>query len=95
MYSCRARSERKKQELLKNPVAELPEPNTLSEALEPRGRPSVGWAEGLKGIYEFYPLKCPKCKSPMRIIAFIYDPHELEKIIRLRRGYGGTSSAFA
>ncbi len=57
-YSCRARGERKKQELLKNPAPE-PEPMALSEVAEPRGRPSASWAEGLKRIYEFDPLECP------------------------------------
>ena len=35
----------------------------------------------MKRIYEIDPLECPKCKSQMRIIAFIRDNKEIEKIM--------------
>ena len=39
------------------------------------------WALLLVRIYECFPLSCPKCFSPMRIIAFIEEPATVEKIL--------------
>ena len=36
----------------------------------------------IKKVYGVDPLICPKCGSVMRIIAFILDPAETEKIIK-------------
>jgi hypothetical protein len=36
----------------------------------------------MKRILEIDPLECPKCKSQMRIIAFITDSKEISKIMR-------------
>ena len=33
-------------------------------------------------MYEFDPLECPKCKSRMRIVAFITDPVALKQILQ-------------
>ena len=35
----------------------------------------------MKKIYEIDPLECPRCKNQMRIIAFIHDYHEINKIM--------------
>jgi len=35
----------------------------------------------MKKIYETNPLECPRCKSTMRIIAFIHDCQEINKIM--------------
>jgi len=35
----------------------------------------------MKRILEIDPLECPKCKSQMRIIAFITDSAEISKIM--------------
>jgi len=68
-YSSRSRGERKKREELK---AAAVQPEVLIQpAAEPKTKPSLSWAECMKRIYEIDPLECPKCKSQMRIIAFI------------------------
>lgn len=68
-YSCRARGERKK----RTPIQDSPPP-------ESKGRPSLTWAQCFKRIYEINPLECPKCKSEMRIIAFLTHEREISKI---------------
>ena len=35
----------------------------------------------MKRILEINPLECPKCKSDMRIIAFLTDTREIKKIM--------------
>ena len=40
--------------------------------------PTVGIAK----IYEIDPMVCPKCASPMKIIAVITDPDEVKKILK-------------
>ena len=42
-------------------------------------KPSRGWAEMIKKVYEVDPLLCPKCEGQMSIIAFIED----HKVIKL------------
>ena len=68
-YSCRARGERKKRIPLQD-----------SPTLEVGGRPSLTWAQCFKRIYEINPLECPRCKSQMRIIAFVTNEREISKI---------------
>jgi hypothetical protein len=72
-YSCRARGKRKKQLL----QAQQAEENSMSEA---PAKPSSSWAACIKRIYEVDPLECPKCKNKMRIIAFMHDPLEINKL---------------
>jgi len=45
-------------------------------------RPSKGWAEMIRKVYEVDPLLCPTCGGQMRIISFIEDPKSIDKIIR-------------
>ena len=73
-YSCRARGKRKKEQA-KLLVVEL------EEVIEPPAKPSSSWAICMKKIYEIDPLECPQCQSQMRIIAFIYDYQEINKIM--------------
>ena len=68
-YSCRARGERAKRK-----------PTRTSPPLEPAGRPSLTWAQCFKRIYEINPLECPRCKSEMRIVAFVTDERDISKI---------------
>ena len=75
-YSSRRRGERKKIE-----TAE-PGPVIKDTVREDKHSPSPAWAASIKRIYEIDPLECPRCKAPMRIIAFIHDPIELKKIMR-------------
>ena len=76
-YSSRSRGERNKNERL-NAAATNP---ALPVTVEHTKRASLTWAECIKRVYEIDPLQCPKCKSQMRIIAFIQDPHEINQIM--------------
>jgi hypothetical protein len=71
-YSCRKRGERKK----------LTPPELNEDLHEPTRKPSSSWARSIKQIYELGPLECPKCKSQMRILAFLHDSHEIKKIMK-------------
>ena len=74
-YSCRGRGERKKKNRPPVPrISELPE--------EPAPKPSLSWAQCMKRILEINPLECPHCGAEMRIVAFLHDHHEIEKIMR-------------
>ena len=33
-------------------------------------------------MYEVDPLECPRCHSPMKVIAVITEPEEVRKILR-------------
>jgi hypothetical protein len=39
------------------------------------------WALHLARIYECLPLLCPRCGQPTRLIAFILDPPQVERIL--------------
>jgi hypothetical protein len=39
------------------------------------------WAELLRRIFEVYPLACPQCAAPMRIVAVITDPAVFTRIL--------------
>jgi hypothetical protein len=44
------------------------------------------WAELLRRIFEFDPLRCPHCGQEMRIVAFITVPAVIDRILaHLRR----------
>jgi hypothetical protein len=40
------------------------------------------WAKLIAQVYEVDPLECPRCGSPMRILAVITEPEEIRKILR-------------
>jgi Putative transposase. len=44
-------------------------------------KPSRGWSEMIKKVFEVDPLLCPKCGGQMSIIAFIEDHKVIDKII--------------
>ena len=44
-------------------------------------KPSRGWAEMIKKVYEVDPLLCPNCRGQMHIISFIDDHKVIDKII--------------
>ena len=71
-YSCRNRGERKK----------LVPQQTIEDIHELTCKPSSSWARCIKQIYELDPLECPKCKSQMRILAFVHDPLEIKNIMK-------------
>ncbi len=70
-YSCRARGERKKR-APKLPIQQPPEPSP---------KPSSSWAACMKRILEINPLECPRCRSDMRIVAFIHNTNEISRIM--------------
>jgi hypothetical protein len=39
------------------------------------------WARLIHKVYELDPLECPRCKSPMRVIALIDDKAVIRKIL--------------
>jgi len=45
------------------------------------GKMTSSWARLIHKIYEINPLKCDKCGSPMRFIAFIINAQETKKIL--------------
>jgi hypothetical protein len=73
-YSCRARGKRNKQAQQEQLNAQTSE--------ELPARPSSSWAACIKKVFEINPLECPKCKSQMRIVAFLHDSHEISKIMQ-------------
>jgi len=44
-------------------------------------KPNKAWAALIAQVYEVDPLICQKCNSPMKIIAFIFDFREIDKIL--------------
>jgi len=44
-------------------------------------KPSRGWAEMIRKVYEVDPLLCPKCHGQMSIISFIEEPKTIDRII--------------
>jgi hypothetical protein len=44
------------------------------------------WTELLRRIFEVDPLRCPRCGNAMRVVAFITQPHVIDRILTsLRR----------
>jgi hypothetical protein len=63
---------------------DTPEPPDETEFPKPKEKPrraSYLWAMLIARIYEVLPLLCPRCGSPMKIIAFITDPASLSRIL--------------
>jgi hypothetical protein len=46
-----------------------------------RRRTSIHWARLLARIYELRPLTCPRCQGPMRLIAFLTEPHSIRALL--------------
>jgi hypothetical protein len=57
---------------------EEPKPELSVSAKQSR----AAWARLIKKVYEADPLSCPRCHSPMKIIAVIIDPAQVLKILR-------------
>ena len=73
-YSCKLRGKRAKlKALISDSIDPIPEPSTP---------PSRTWAACMKRVLELNPLECPKCKSDMRIVAFLNDTREINKIMQ-------------
>jgi hypothetical protein len=83
IYSSRVRGERAKRDrLLESKQGENELGLMPIEQEPPAPRASSTWAACIKRIYEINPLECPRCKSGMRIIAFVQDPKEISKIVK-------------
>ncbi len=59
-------------------MAAQPEPQAKSTSRSPA---SYLWAALIARIYEVFPLICPHCFGPMRIIAFITFSADIHKIL--------------
>jgi hypothetical protein len=57
----------------------VPVINELSETRRPQ--PAYLWAILMARIYEIFPLECPTCGHPMRIIAFVTEPEPVRKFL--------------
>ena len=79
-YSNRARGERAKKSSpsAAGALASSDEPM----AIEFAARARAAWARLIRKVYEADPLECPKCKGPMRVIAFIEDPGVIRRILK-------------
>jgi len=42
----------------------------------------AAWARLIAKVYEVDPMICPRCGSPMKVLAVITDPREVAKILR-------------
>ena len=64
------------------PVAVSPgeEPALQSQEVE-RETASSTWARLIAKVYEVDPLQCAQCGSPMKVLAVIMDPVEVDKIL--------------
>jgi hypothetical protein len=66
--------------------AEDDEPPDRSPALTPQTPRNVDarsrWARLLARIHEVFPLQCPDCGAPMRILAFLTEPGPVQAILR-------------
>jgi hypothetical protein len=47
----------------------------------PPGKPSPGWRELIRRVYEVDPLTCPACGARMKVIAFITNYEVIDRII--------------
>ncbi len=46
-----------------------------------RTKSKCTWARLIAQVYEIDALECPRCHSPMNVIAVITDPEEVKKIL--------------
>ena len=75
-YSNRSRGKRRRMEA--QPAETVTRVVDVREAARVRST----WARLIHKVYEVDPLKCPKCKGPMRVIALIDDKAVIRKILR-------------
>jgi hypothetical protein len=61
------------------PPPPVPKPPALEPA--PPRAARYAWARLLARIYEVFPLLCPLCGAPMRIVAFITEPTTVRAIL--------------
>lgn len=67
--------------LLNIPPSSIPDGLKSRESKKPSRASLYRWALLLARIFEIFPLICPKCSHPMRIISFIQDRHSIRKVL--------------
>ena len=77
IYSSKTRGKKRREEYLRSFAENNFEP---LESEPEESAPSSTWAKCMAQVFELDPLECPKCGEHMRIIAFIFDPREIQKI---------------
>ena len=82
-YSHRARGKRnKEQAALEDAKNEKAQPDILLPPPEQKVKASRTWAALIKRVFEVDPLLCPRCKSSMKIKAFITDSAEVKRLLK-------------
>ena len=82
-YAARTRATERRQDELKQKQICLSAPlptEQPSELPEPPPKASSSWAAMIKRIYEIDPLACSKCGGKMKIIAFLQQEKEINKL---------------
>jgi hypothetical protein len=69
--------------LIENPGIKS-ETTLIPCSLEPQSirKASKTWASLIKRVFEVDPLICPKCSSTMRIVSFITDSNEVNRLLK-------------
>jgi len=64
------------------------EPVVRAEPGSPEARRRSAWARVLRKVFEVDPLLCPKCGTPMKVVAWVTDPVVIERIRTHRKRAG-------
>lgn len=82
-YAARTRAAERRQNELKQKL--LCTNNSVDEEIAPSAEPppkaSSSWAALIKRVYEVDPLLCDKCGGSMRIMAFLQQEREINKLM--------------
>jgi len=82
-YAARTRAAERRQNELKQKL--LRRNNSVDEGiiapLEPPAKASSSWASLIKRVYEVDPLVCDKCGGAMKIVAFLQQEREINKLL--------------
>ena len=85
-YSSRTRSVQKKKKSIDNSDSSDSESATtiIPCSLEPKSirKASKSWAALIKRVFEVDPLICPKCSATMRVVSFITDSNEVNRLLK-------------
>lgn len=89
-YSNRARGERAK--ALKGQDTPMRSAAAVEPVSDRAARARAAWARLIRKVYEAGPLKCPRCKGPMRVIALIDDPGVVRRNLEHLGGWAPEAS---
>jgi hypothetical protein len=72
-----------KEDVAEQPATATATAKTTTKPNKPRSarRASILWAMLIARVYEVLPLVCVRCRSPMKLIAFITEPFTIENIL--------------